>query len=73
MANRNPELTESVTIPDDVPRRVHVREWALEVAAGPDKGKKVATLEGLIRVGSDPSSDLVLTDPTVSRRHSRPS
>jgi DNA-binding NtrC family response regulator len=69
MNNRNPELTESVTMPDDAPRRVHVREWALEVASGPDKGKKVATLETLIRVGSDPASDLVLTDPTVSRRH----
>ena len=67
--SRNPELTESVTVPDEVPRRVHVQQWAIEVASGPDKGKKVVTLEGLIRVGSDPASDLVLTDPTVSRRH----
>ncbi len=69
MPPHNPDLTESVTMPDDAPRRVHVREWALEVVSGPDKGKKVSTLEGLIRVGSDPASDLVLTDPTVSRRH----
>ncbi len=69
MSPHNPDLTESVTMPDDAPRRVHVREWALEVVSGPDKGKKVVTLEGLIRVGSDPASDLVLTDPTVSRRH----
>jgi DNA-binding NtrC family response regulator len=69
MKPRNPELTESVTIPDDVPRRVQVREWALEVVSGPDKGKKTSTLEGLIRVGTEPSSDLVLSDHTVSRRH----
>ncbi len=65
----NPETTESVTMPDDAPRRVHIREWTLEVVSGPDKGKKVTTMESLIRVGTDPASDLVITDSTVSRRH----
>jgi two-component system response regulator GlrR len=72
MSARNsdsPEFTDSVTIAAEVPRRINVREWALEVVSGPDKGKKVATLEGLLRVGTDPSSDLVLSDGTVSRRH----
>ena len=64
-----PELTESVTIPGETISRVPVREWTVEVVAGPDKGKKVSTLEGLVRVGSDPANDLVLTDTTVSRRH----
>lgn len=63
------ETTESVTIPGDNLSRVPVREWTVEVVAGPDKGKKVTTLEGLIRVGSDATNDLVLTDATVSRRH----
>ncbi|MHB8876267.1 MAG: sigma 54-interacting transcriptional regulator [Myxococcaceae bacterium] len=64
-----PEVTESVSIPDGQPSRVQVREWTIEVVGGPDKGKKVKTLDGLIRVGSDPTNDLVLSDPTVSRRH----
>jgi len=63
------ETTESVTIPGDTLSRVPVREWTVEVTGGPDKGKKVATLEGLVRVGSDPTNDLVLTDSTVSRKH----
>jgi DNA-binding NtrC family response regulator len=62
-------MTESVTLPGETISRVPVREWTVEVVAGPDKGKKVSTLEGLVRVGSDPTNDLVLTDTTVSRRH----
>jgi two-component system, NtrC family, response regulator GlrR len=64
-----PEVTESVSVPEGRPARVQVHEWTVEVLAGPDKGRKVKTLEGLVRVGSDPTNDLVLTDPTVSRRH----
>jgi two-component system response regulator GlrR len=51
------------------PSVVDVREWTLDVVAGEDKGKKVTTLGALLRVGSDTSNDLVLTDVTVSRRH----
>lgn len=69
MKERSPEVTESVTSPERRASRLQLHEWALEVAGGPDKGKKVKTLDALIRVGSDPSNDLVLTDPTVSRRH----
>jgi DNA-binding NtrC family response regulator len=65
----SPEVTESVSIPTGLASHVQVREWTIEVVGGPDKGKKVKTLDGLIRVGSDPTNDLVLTDPTVSRRH----
>nr|WP_223759972.1 sigma 54-interacting transcriptional regulator [Myxococcus sp. RHSTA-1-4] len=49
--------------------RIPIHEWTVEVVAGPDKGKKVTTQDALVRVGSDPASDLVLTDATVSRRH----
>ncbi|HLL54276.1 MAG TPA: sigma 54-interacting transcriptional regulator, partial [Myxococcaceae bacterium] len=70
MKEHAPEVTESVTVPEQRrSSRVQIHEWAVEVAAGPDKGKKVKTLDSLVRVGSDPSNDLVLTDPTVSRRH----
>ncbi|MEW6434215.1 MAG: sigma 54-interacting transcriptional regulator [Myxococcota bacterium] len=63
------ETTESVTIPGDTMTRVPIREWTVEVVAGPDKGKKVSALSGLVRVGSDESNDLVLGDNTVSRKH----
>src|SRR3954464_15340690 len=64
-----PEVTETVAVPVTKSSTVQVKEWAIEVTAGPDKGKQVRTLETLIRVGSDTANDLVLTDPTVSRRH----
>jgi two-component system response regulator GlrR len=63
------EVTETLALPKTKLSRVQVKEWGLEVASGPDKGKKVKTLESLIRVGGDPSNDLVLSDSTVSRRH----
>ncbi len=63
------EVTETVAMPAGKSSTVQVKEWAVEVTAGPDKGKQVRTLETLIRVGSDTANDLVLTDPTVSRRH----
>ncbi len=64
-----PETTEAVPIPSEALQRVPVREWMVEVLVGPDKGKRFSTLESLVRIGSDPSNDLVLTDNTVSRRH----
>jgi two-component system, NtrC family, response regulator GlrR len=65
-----PEVTQSVlTEAEAKPVRIQVREWTVEVSAGPDKGKKITTQDSLVRVGSDAASDLVLTDPTVSRRH----
>lgn len=63
------ETTQSVTIPGDTMTRVPIREWTVEVVAGPDKGKKVSALQGLVRVGSDATNDLVLQDLTVSRKH----
>jgi two-component system response regulator GlrR len=63
------EVTASVSRPDKKASRVQVHPWTVEVVAGPDKGKKAKTLDALVRVGTDPSNDLVLTDPTVSRRH----
>jgi DNA-binding NtrC family response regulator len=50
-------------------KRVQIHAWTLEVVAGPDKGRKVTSLDSLVRAGSDPQLDLVLTDPTVSRHH----
>ncbi|MFL5318102.1 MAG: sigma 54-interacting transcriptional regulator [Myxococcaceae bacterium] len=65
-----PETTESLPKNKDPgSSRVDIREWSVEVVGGPDKGQKFKTLGALVRVGSDPTNDLVLTDPTVSRRH----
>ncbi|WP_199242920.1 sigma 54-interacting transcriptional regulator [Vitiosangium sp. GDMCC 1.1324] len=69
MINDRPEVTLTVQTGESRPTRIQVREWTVEVVAGPDKGKKVTTQDALLRVGSDPASDLVLSDQTVSRRH----
>jgi DNA-binding NtrC family response regulator len=70
MSDSRPEVTETVQVGfADRPLRIQVHEWSVEVVAGPDKGRKFTTRDSLVRVGSDPASDLVLTDPTVSRRH----
>jgi len=63
------ETTQSVASSQIASGKMEVREWMLEVVSGADKGKKVTTLDSLLRVGSDTSNDLVLTDVTVSRRH----
>jgi DNA-binding NtrC family response regulator len=67
--SQNTEVTASVSRPEKKSSRVQVHQWTVEVVSGPDKGKKAKTLESLVRVGTDPSNDLVLTDNTVSRRH----
>ncbi|HYO51662.1 sigma 54-dependent Fis family transcriptional regulator [Archangium sp.] len=69
MIDDRPEVTQTVQSPDGRSTRIQVRDWTVEVVAGPDKGKKVTTQDALLRVGSDPASDLVLSDQTVSRRH----
>ncbi len=51
------------------PQTVRVHEWSVEVAAGPDKGAQIRTLQSLVRIGAENLNDLVLTDQTVSRRH----
>ncbi|MGZ3459475.1 MAG: sigma 54-interacting transcriptional regulator [Archangium sp.] len=69
MIDDRPEVTQTVQSPEGRSTRIQVRDWTLEVVGGPDKGKKVTTQDALLRVGSDPASDLVLSDQTVSRRH----
>lgn len=63
------ENTLTLPLSRDEHRRVPVREWTVEVIAGPDKGRRFATLDNLARIGTDDTNDLVLTDNTVSRRH----
>ena len=39
------------------------------VVRGPDKGESIAIAELSMTVGSGPDSEVVLTDPTISRKH----
>jgi DNA-binding NtrC family response regulator len=48
---------------------LHVPRSRLRVVAGPDAGREVELVGAALAVGTDPASDLVLTDPSVSARH----
>jgi two-component system, NtrC family, response regulator GlrR len=63
------ETTQSLALPEGLVPTVPFQEWAVEVVRGPDAGKRFSTLGRLVRVGTESSNDLVLSDGTVSRRH----
>ncbi|HUH01453.1 MAG TPA: sigma 54-interacting transcriptional regulator, partial [Kofleriaceae bacterium] len=50
---------------------MRVREISLEIVGGVDSGRSVTLGGRQLLVGSDPSNDLVLTDPAASRYHFR--
>jgi DNA-binding NtrC family response regulator len=50
---------------------VEVRGFQLEVVAGPDAGKRAVATRRSLEVGTQPGSDLQLSDEQVSRRHLR--
>ncbi len=56
---------------EDPSGRVTVRLPRLRIVVvdGPDRGREAAPDRPVVRVGTDPELDLVLTDPTVSRHH----
>ncbi len=41
----------------------------LEVMSGPQTGMRFHLGSGMTAIGREPSSDIVITDPTVSRQH----
>ena len=53
------------------PTALAIRGFSLEVVAGPDTGRTVQVEKRSALLGTHPSSDLVLTDPHVSRAHAR--
>ncbi len=53
------------------PVAVRIREIVLEVTAGPDAGRSAVLSARQLSVGTDPTNDLVLSDPSVSRFHFR--
>jgi transcriptional regulator with GAF, ATPase, and Fis domain len=46
-----------------------VRRWRIEVIAGPSKGLARQVSEGVLRIGSAESNDLVIDDRKISREH----
>ena len=48
---------------------VEISPVEVHVIAGPDRGSELALTRGSARIGTAPSNDLRLTDPTVSRLH----
>ncbi len=68
MRRQDDEQTRSISSPSPL-GQVKVGEWTLEVISGNDRGKRITTAGALIRVGSDTTNELALTDPAVDRRH----
>ncbi len=59
-------------VPGESGGKVEVRYPVARVVAGPDLGGFVQLFENIdLTVGRDPNCDLVLEDPSVSRRHAR--
>jgi DNA-binding NtrC family response regulator len=54
---------------DSGPKQRIARRWRIGVVDGPDAGRSLVREGGTILVGSEPSADLSISDPAVSRRH----
>jgi DNA-binding NtrC family response regulator len=52
-------------------RRIELECIVLEVVEGPDAGLRTKVTAPSIRLGTSADNDVVLTDPTVSRRHAQ--
>src|SRR5688572_6849365 len=46
-----------------------LRRARFEVIKGPDRGREFPLEKPSLRVGTDPTNDVVLSDPAVSARH----
>jgi S-DNA-T family DNA segregation ATPase FtsK/SpoIIIE len=52
-----------------IPKQAQDHKFELLVVAGPDAGIWLPLAAGEFVIGTDPASDLVLSDPTAGRRH----
>ena len=64
-----PEFTANKTLIVETRTTLRVRKVRLSVVSGPDDGRELVTEKERIRIGSHPTSDLLLKDRTVSRHH----
>ncbi len=62
-----PEVTS--TIAANNPRQIHIRRAQLTCEEGREQGQSWLVDRDVIRIGALKSGEVVLTDPTVSRRH----
>ncbi|RMG17702.1 MAG: FHA domain-containing protein [Deltaproteobacteria bacterium] len=63
------EVTRTTTMMVETRTLLKLRRVRLQASGGPAKGRSLVTEREHIRIGSHPSSDFVLEDRTVSRRH----
>ena len=61
------EVTSTIAAPN--PRQIHVRRARLACESGPEAGQSWMVDRDVVLIGALDSGDVVLTDPTVSRRH----
>jgi len=61
------EVTSAIA--SDNPRQLHIRRAAICCVQGPEAGQSWDLEQDVIRIGSLKAGDIVLKDPTVSRRH----
>jgi DNA-binding NtrC family response regulator len=66
-----PSQTTIIVAVDGRPVSMRVRHLSLEVIEGPSAGMKVEKGDLPLGIGADPSNQLVLADPKVSRFHCR--
>ncbi|MBE7448496.1 MAG: sigma 54-interacting transcriptional regulator [Kofleriaceae bacterium] len=66
-----PTADHTTRLPAEGPVRLSFERVAVRVTRGPDRGAEVELGADEVRVGTHPSNQLVLTDPTVSRFHLR--
>jgi DNA-binding NtrC family response regulator len=72
MPKRRPRVAETTIVTvDGRPVSLRVDRLTLAVVEGPDAGASVELAGPALAIGTDPSNQLVLTDPTVSRFHLR--
>jgi len=62
-----PDITSAIATAN--PRRIHIRRAAIRCVSGPEAGDSWLMELDVIRIGSAKTCDIVITDPTVSRRH----
>ena len=61
--------TRRITVSGRSATELLVAGLTVTVAAGPDQGRSASLRGASLRIGTDPSSDLVLSDGSVSREH----
>ncbi len=61
------DITSAIASPN--PRRIHIRRAVIRCISGPEAGASWTMERDVIHIGSNKTADIVLTDPTVSRRH----